>query len=181
MASSAFGTRTGDVFTWVTIVLTGLFLVLAIVSTAVFRPKEAVLYPQFSPPAGPIESETLVTISSPKTRDELTIRYTTDGTEPTDTSPQYFKDPVRVLPGQTLMARIYRRGKAMPVLSVNYALPQAPRAPTTSTAPAPTSGPERTTSAPSGEPASVPAPVTTSRPAPSPTPASSSPAPATAP
>ncbi len=28
--SSAFGTRTGDVFTWVTILLTGLFLVLAI-------------------------------------------------------------------------------------------------------------------------------------------------------
>ena len=35
--SSAFGTRTGDVFTWVTIVLVALFLLLAIVTTLVWR------------------------------------------------------------------------------------------------------------------------------------------------
>lgn len=38
---SAFGTKTGDVFTWVTIVLTALFLLLAITVTLVFRPTNA--------------------------------------------------------------------------------------------------------------------------------------------
>ena len=37
--SSAFGTKTGDVFTWVTITLTGLFLLLAIITTLVYRPE----------------------------------------------------------------------------------------------------------------------------------------------
>ena len=46
--SAAFGTRTGDVFTWVTIVLTALFLLLAITTTLVYRPA-----PSSAPPAAP--------------------------------------------------------------------------------------------------------------------------------
>lgn len=37
--SSAFGARTGDVFTWVTIVLTGLFLILGVLTTLVYKNK----------------------------------------------------------------------------------------------------------------------------------------------
>ncbi len=36
---SAFGSKTGDVFTWVTIIVTGIFLLLAIVMTRVYRPE----------------------------------------------------------------------------------------------------------------------------------------------
>jgi len=36
---SAFGSKTGDVFTWVTVALTGLFLVLAIVANYVLVPQ----------------------------------------------------------------------------------------------------------------------------------------------
>ena len=35
---SAFGSKTGDVFTWATIVIAGLFLVLAMVCTMTFKP-----------------------------------------------------------------------------------------------------------------------------------------------
>jgi len=41
--SGAFGTRTGDVLTWVTIVLTAMFLLLAIVTTMAFRPTATVV------------------------------------------------------------------------------------------------------------------------------------------
>ncbi len=50
--SSAFGTRTGDVFTWVTIVLVGLFLLLAIVTTLAYRPSK--------PDVSPVPSRPLV-------------------------------------------------------------------------------------------------------------------------
>jgi preprotein translocase subunit SecG len=188
MTSSAFGTRTGDVFTWVTIVLTGLFLLLAIGNTYIHRPKEIDLYPVFSPPSGPIEKETAVTIQGQRTRDELTIRYTLDGSDPTERSAQYIKEPVRVQPGQTLSARIYRRSRAMPVQRVTYNRPEAPvpvpppttsTAPTTTTAPAPASGPERPASAPNGRPATGPAAAPTTGPIPAPAPAPSPTRPAT--
>ena len=38
---SAFGAKTGDVFTWITVVLTGLFILLAVVSNYAFRPLPA--------------------------------------------------------------------------------------------------------------------------------------------
>jgi len=41
--SSAFGARTGDVFTWVTIVLTGLFLIMGVLTTLVYRADDAQL------------------------------------------------------------------------------------------------------------------------------------------
>ena len=45
---SAFGAKTGDVFTWVTVILTGLFILLAVVSNYAFRPLPA---PGATPPA----------------------------------------------------------------------------------------------------------------------------------
>jgi len=41
--SGAFGTRTGDVLTWVTIILTAMFLLLAISTTMAFRPTATVV------------------------------------------------------------------------------------------------------------------------------------------
>jgi len=43
---SAFGAKTGDVFTWITVVLAGLFLLLAVVGNYVLQPA-----PSQSPPA----------------------------------------------------------------------------------------------------------------------------------
>jgi preprotein translocase subunit SecG len=170
MTSSAFGTRTGDVFTWVTIVLTGLFLLLAIGNTLLHRPKETIYYPMFDPSSGPISSETGVTITvapTPKTPDELTIRYTTNGDEPTETSEEYFKEAVRVKPGQTLSARVYRRGRAMPAISVTYNRPEAP-APTTGASTAPSAGvpaPASATAPSSGGVAPADSPAAASAPA----------------
>jgi len=44
--SAAFGTRTGDVFTWVTIVLTALFLLLAVATSFVYRKPVSPVQPQ---------------------------------------------------------------------------------------------------------------------------------------
>ena len=48
--SAAFGTRTGDVFTWVTIVLTILFLLLAVGTQLYYRPKAATPSVKSAPP-----------------------------------------------------------------------------------------------------------------------------------
>lgn len=45
---SAFGAKTGDVFTWVTVALTGLFIVVAVVGNYAFVPQQA---EDISPPA----------------------------------------------------------------------------------------------------------------------------------
>ena len=110
--SSAFGTRTGDVFTWVTIVLTALFLLLAIGTTVLFRsPTRTVATPAFTPAGGPIDKETTVVISC-KTRD-VRICHTTDGSEPTREQATHFSPAnVKVMPDQTLKARAYaKQGK----------------------------------------------------------------------
>ena len=63
--SSAFGTRTGDVLTWVTIVLTGLFLLLAIGTTMLYRPDMPVVkLGSFDPlPNTRIDRETTVRVT----------------------------------------------------------------------------------------------------------------------
>ncbi|MDY6913898.1 MAG: preprotein translocase subunit SecG, partial [Planctomycetota bacterium] len=59
--SSAFGTRTGDVFTWVTVVLTAMFLLMAIGTTLIFRPKpQTVDVPVFMPPGRSTDDMTSV-------------------------------------------------------------------------------------------------------------------------
>ncbi len=125
-AGSAFGTRTGDVFTWVTIVLTGLFLLLAIVATLLARPPlGAAALPQFRPPAWPegrTEREVKVTMTSPTKG--ATIRYTLNGREPTEKSEAYGKSSVIVTYGQTLQARTFRVGmEPSETLSVTYEAP----------------------------------------------------------
>jgi preprotein translocase subunit SecG len=100
--SAAFGTRTGDVFTWITIVLTGLFLLLAVGSTVLVRPPlRDASTPVFDPKPGSIEEATPVQIacSTPKSK----IYYTLDGTKPTKASQEYRK-AIIVQPGVTVKA-----------------------------------------------------------------------------
>jgi preprotein translocase subunit SecG len=71
--SAAFGTRTGDVFTWVTIVLVGLFLLLSIVLTLVYRPS--------SPPAAS-QQQALPVPTRPATGEETGEPSATSETSP---------------------------------------------------------------------------------------------------
>ena len=108
MGSSAFGTRVGDVFTWVTIVLTACFLVLAIVSSLMFRtPPSDVQPPQFKPAPGAVNEDTFVTIYTGTKGAK--IYFTTDGKQPDDKSPMYTK-PIKIIAGTTIKAKAYREG-----------------------------------------------------------------------
>lgn len=112
MGSSAFGTKIGDVFTWVTIVLTAMFLLLAIITSLVFRPKpERLPEPVFDPKVRPITGPTEVTIRVPRADvKRVEIYYTTDGSTPTKDSKRYRNTAVTVLPGMTLKAIAFLRG-----------------------------------------------------------------------
>lgn len=163
MGQSAFGTKTGDVFTWVTIVLTALFLLLAVGSTLVFRPRAGIVVaPQFQPPAGPINESTQVTIYTPT--EGATIRWTTNGSAPDEASSAYEK-PVRVVPGTTLKAKAYRTGwQASEVVSGVYPkadanqLPKPPSVtmPETPKKAAPTTAPEVPATSPATAPTTSP-------------------------
>jgi preprotein translocase subunit SecG len=108
VGSSAFGTRTGDVFTWVTIVLTGVFLLLAVGTALYFRPSaEKVKTCGFIPDGKPIAKAINVTIQCGISKAE--VFFTVDGSEPTRASLRY-DTPVRVEPGTTLKARAFLRG-----------------------------------------------------------------------
>jgi len=80
--SSAFGTRTGDVFTWITIVLVGLFLLLAVSNALVIRPPtDMVTAVQFNPvPPGNIGETNQVKLYT--ATHGAAIYYTLDGTDP---------------------------------------------------------------------------------------------------
>ena len=148
--SSAFGTRTGDVFTWVTIVLTGLFLLLAIATNLSYRPAPGlVAKPTFSMPPQAIPDAQTVTLDC--STNGATIRYTTDGTDPDENSAVYTK-PIRVSPGTILKARAfrekwepsevaggeYKQAGPSTATSQSMVIPPAPAAPVMpTTAPAP--------------------------------------------
>lgn len=136
--SSAFGTRTGDVFTWVTIVLVGVYLLLAIGTTLRFRPrqKEQVKTPTVIPKPGPIGKPIHVTIRS--TTGKAKIFFTIDGSEPTQQSLPY-KAPVRIKPGTTIMTKAFLRGWKTSELAVAH----YPLATTTQPARPPTTSPGR--------------------------------------
>ncbi len=105
----AFGTRTGDVFTWVTIGLTGAFLLLAVVATIAFQQKGTVSLPRFDPPSQTDVGPTLINITT--VTPGSTIYFTLDGTEPTQKSDEFKADePVSVVSGQTLRAQAFRPG-----------------------------------------------------------------------
>ena len=148
MGSSAFGTRIGDVFTWVTIVLTGLFLVLAVVTSLVMRPDtDRVMAPQVVPPSGPQEEDVTVTMSCLTAGAK--IFYTLDGSEPTEESPMYEGKPLTIPLGKILNARAFRTDwQPSEVVTREYtkALPatQPATQPVTqpATAPAPTTQPD---------------------------------------
>ena len=143
-ATSAFGTRTGDVMTWVTIVLTGLFLSLAIVTSLVARPdigsveNPTVNYEGAVAPEGRGISLSCATKGS-------TIRFTTNGGDPTENSRAYNqKSAVVVKPGTTLKLRAFRSGvKTSEVVEFVYTdqtdktpeVPEAPEAPAVPVAP----------------------------------------------
>jgi protein translocase SecG subunit len=124
--SSAFGTRTGDVFTWVTIVLTALFLVLAIGTAVLYRPDIGqVSTPAFDPPPGPVtEDITYVQIMS--ATQGVTIYYTIDGSDPTEDSRKYENSRIPVGPDTTVRARAFRAGLTpSEIATATYASPQA--------------------------------------------------------
>ena len=127
--SSAFGTRTGDVFTWITIVLTAVFLLLAIGATVLYRPPTGdVLKPKVNV-QGPISGTTAVTVTctTPNARIACTVTDTTtspDSTkssEPVEERAKAGAFQVQVKPGQTLRARAFRKNwTTSPMLTVIY-------------------------------------------------------------
>ena len=123
MGQTAFGTRIGDVFTWVTIILAGVFLLLAITVNKAFHPKmEQLGQLSFTPAAAPISKTTFVGISAGTGSSE--IYYSTDGTMPTRKSDQYVDVLVPVSPGTLLKARAFRSGwKPSDVATAYYPIP----------------------------------------------------------
>ena len=119
---SAFGTRTGDVFTWVTIVLVGVFLLLAVGVTLVHHPPhdKPAPKPEFYPAEKNIDKPFPVTIRCKHAKAEIfyeigSIEYTQDGprdippADPTRGSHPY-DAPVRIPQGSILKARAFVTG-----------------------------------------------------------------------
>lgn len=109
--SSAFGTKTGDVMTWVTIVLTGLFLLLAVVTVVATRtPPSQVAGVRFNPSGGPVDPNTEVQVST--VTGNTTIYLTRDGSEPTEKANESINsgEKIVVSPPVTIKARAYRTG-----------------------------------------------------------------------
>lgn len=155
--SGAFGTKTGDVFTWVTIVLTALFLLLAVGTVLVFKKgKEDVPAPTFNPPPeqADLKKRPLVTLATPGRAE---IRYTLDGSEPTKDSLKY-NVPIEVSDGTIIKAFAIRGGQSSAVATAEYkaARPQSRPASGATSGPESTSRP-KATSLPAAIPASVPA------------------------
>lgn len=146
---SAFGTRTGDVFTWVTIVLTGVFLLLAIGTSLKFRPAQMTLSPpRFIPPGGEIARVTNVRVETGVAGGE--IYYTLDGSTPTTESFKY-ETPIRVDPSRVTVIKAFvhhrhRIYKDSDVLTVQYYGPgMAPATAPATSLPAETLAPAATT------------------------------------
>jgi len=151
--SGAFGTRTGDVFTWVTIVLTGLFLILA---ALVMRPDTAqVTGLQVTPASGPQEEAVVVTMRCLTAGSS--IHYTLDGSEPTEESPRYEK-PLTIPLGKQLNARAFRTDwEPSEIVTREYTKALPATQPEGDGATAPTLPPVSTPDAPAAEPVTPPA------------------------
>ena len=111
LGSSAFGTRVGDVFTWVTIVLTATFLLLAIGTSMYFHPEAGVVEkPYFNPPDNRKYTED-VGVRIFCDTDDTEIYYTTNGETPTEKDDLFTGIPVplRIIDEDvTLKARAFR-------------------------------------------------------------------------
>ncbi len=149
--SSAFGTRTGDVFTWVTIVLTGLFLLLAIGATLLHRPDTGkVMTPTLDPAEGPITGameKVYIRCDTAESR----IAFTTDGSEPKEEDAADSQSVVaEVKAGDTLKVRAFRENwRSSDLVVVTYERAKAPKTQPATSKPA---------TRPTTTPTTVPAP-----------------------
>jgi preprotein translocase subunit SecG len=128
--SSAFGTRTGDVFTWVTIILTGLFLALAIlmalaVNKSVYiAPVAKVTVTPTEWPQEKISQKKIKVFMKCKTKG-ASIHYTTDDTEPTQKSSRYSKTAIPITDGCVLKVKAFSPGKTdSETVSITYKKPE---------------------------------------------------------
>jgi preprotein translocase subunit SecG len=121
-SGSAFGTKTGDVLTWVTIVLTAFFLIFCILATVVNRPDVGqVAMPSVDHAAGPILDPIDVSISS-NTRGAR-LYYEVNGGDPTEKSTAYTGSAIKIKPGAVLKVRAFRSGaEPSAVLTAEYPL-----------------------------------------------------------
>ena len=151
--SSAFGTRTGDVFTWVTIVLTSLFLLLSVVTVLVYKPaQKPVDKPTMTPPPSPIAAEVQVMLV--RNQKNAKIYYTTDLSEPTANSTLYAGESIPVKPGDTIKARNLHNGRWSKTTVGNYTVIGAASQPTSGAASEPASGAATQTTQATTKPAS---------------------------
>jgi len=136
---SAFGTRTGDVFTWVTIILVAVFLLLSVVTSLRFRPHEIEQLdtPTFYPPPGPISKPVPVTIRYRPSGAK--VYYSLDGSRPTGRSAREYDAPILVPPGTTILAQARLGGwRPSEVAEAHYPLGTATQPSTrAATAPSP--------------------------------------------
>ncbi len=142
--SSAFGTRTGDVFTWVTIILTALFLLLAIFATLAVRPDAGqVATPVFYPASWlKEEKDNDIKVNMKVGTKGAVIRFTSDGTGPTEKSLKSGTSAVLVKRGQTLRAKAFRAGlEPSQTLTVTYEPPKPQPPPTDAATNQPTTVP----------------------------------------
>jgi protein translocase SecG subunit len=172
-AGSAFGTRTGDVMTWVTIVLTGLFLLLTIVTTVVVRPPASkIVTPTFEPSAWPEGQEPPLSVNIRCETRGAKVHYTLDGSEPTQKSLQYIS-ALRIKPGQTLRAKAFRAGLEPSETAERTFVPPTPETQPTAPERQPVSDDADTradapTTQPAGEDEPTPDPQPATEPAPAP-------------
>ena len=125
--SSAFGTRTGDVFTWITIVLTALFLLLAVGATLLHRPDTGkVLAPSLNN-EGPIAGDS-EPIQIWCATEQSRIAFTTDGSEPQEKNAVDSQSvQALVKAGDTLKVRAFReKWRPSDLVVVTYERAKAP-------------------------------------------------------
>ncbi|MBI5724167.1 MAG: preprotein translocase subunit SecG [Planctomycetes bacterium] len=147
--TAAFGTRTGDVFTWITIVLTAMFLLLAIGASFAYRDSSGQLpyvTIRVDSEDGGAKHLALKAGSDKKVK----IYYTLDGGEPTEKSAHYAGSLIELRRGQVLKARAFRHNWEPSEIAVHSWE-------TPATASAPASSPAATSSSPAGEVQTAPA------------------------
>jgi len=135
--SAAFGTKVGDMMTWVTIVLTVMFLLLAVGGALYFRPPETQAEaPMLQPnPATPITEDIRVTVE--KADEDDKVFYTTDGTDPSRSNGDQYTNAFVVSPGTTVKVIAYpQRGIGSPIVTGKYVAPR-PESPVLSPMPNP--------------------------------------------
>ena len=171
---SAFGARTGDVFTWVTITLVALFLVMGAGINRWFHPpRPKVDTPRFVPVPGPIDKPILVSITCQTRGAKIFYTYAMGGDEPPEPTRASlpYEPALPVSPGMTIKAKAFLQGWGdSDAITGSYPHPdQLPApAPDTRTTTLPAPGPPATQPAGPDAPAAPPtqpaAPESTSAP-----------------